>query len=282
MLNEGVTGDWAGSAALLSTTRRTAGPSRHRVLDGYVDAFEVDQFIDMLSGAARRGERALVGNHNMHSLALQRSDARFAMLYEQLDYIFIDGTPVVWLSRLRGPGVRLEHRLAVLDWIWPLFAYAEAHGLSIVHVGGAEPMLGRVRDAALSRHPGLRLTLVDGFFDTEDPVQNQAVVDAISAAKPDVLLVGMGMPRQERWLLANVESMPRCPIVTVGGVLSFIGDDRPTPPRWLGPLGVEWIYRLVTEPTRLWRRYLVEPLPLVPVVALEVLGAVRRSRRRAT
>jgi N-acetylglucosaminyldiphosphoundecaprenol N-acetyl-beta-D-mannosaminyltransferase len=270
-----------------STTADTAPgaivpPIRYRVLDGYVDAFTVDSFLQVLADGAARRHRLLVGNHNMHSLALQRSDPRFARFYDLLDYVFIDGAPVVGLARLHGRGIRMEHRLAVLDWIWPLFAMAEERGLSVVHVGGAGAMLQRVHDDAVAQHPDLRLTLVDGFFDPADEAQNGAALQAISDAQPDVVLVGMGMPRQEHWLLDNLDALPSCPVVTVGGVLSFIGDDRPTPPRWLGPLGVEWLYRLVTEPTRLWHRYLVEPLPLVPVVAREVLGAVTRSRRRSS
>lgn len=281
MLQEPPGREWAAGSALTPHAPTTAPrPSRHPVLDTYVDAFTIPGFLEVLAEAARLRRRLLVGNHNMHSLALQRSDPEFARLYELLDFVFIDGAPVVALARLRGRGVRMEHRLAVLDWIWPLFAHAEAHGLRVVHVGGTAPMLERVREAALAAHPDLQLTLVDGFFDPDDAAQNSAVLDAVAAARPDVLLLGMGMPRQERWLLRNVDALPPCPVVTVGGVLSFVGDDRPTPPRWLGPWGVEWLYRLVTEPTRLWRRYLIEPLPLVPVVAREAVRAAARSRRR--
>jgi N-acetylglucosaminyldiphosphoundecaprenol N-acetyl-beta-D-mannosaminyltransferase len=283
VLNETVDTHWSEAPALApAAVTRPRRPARHPVLDGYVDAFSVPGFLDTLTYSAECRERLLVGNHNMHSLALHRTDPEFARFYEQLDFVFIDGAPVVGLARMRGPGVGMEHRLAVLDWIWPLFAHAEANGMSIVHVGGSRAMLDDVRTTVLSRHPGLRLTLIDGYFDAADPGQNAAVLAAVAAADPDVVLVGMGMPRQERWLLHNLDALPHCPVVTVGGVLSFIGADRPTPPRWLGRIGLEWVYRLATEPTRLWHRYLVEPLPLLPVVAREAAGALARSSRRTS
>jgi len=111
-----------------------------------------------------------------------------------------------------------------------------------------------------------------------DPDQNHAVLERLRELRPDVLLVGMGMPRQEHWLHNHLGQMPRCVVVTVGGILSFLGEDRPTPPRWLGRLGFEWVFRLATEPRRLWRRYLLEPLVLVPVFMRAI--AARRSATR--
>ncbi len=82
----------------------------------------------------------------------------------------------------------------------------------------------------------------------------------------------MGMPRQEAWVLANLDDLPPTVVITVGGIFGYLADDRPTAPRWMGTLGVEWLFRLVTEPRRLWRRYLVEPLVLIR----PILRAVRR------
>lgn len=259
-------------------TRPARQVPRHRVLDSYVDAFTEGSFLDMVREAVQEQRPVLVANHNLHSLALHDRDPEFQRFYAAADHVFIDGAPVIALARLRGARLSSAHRLAVLDWIWPLFAQAEAEGWHVVHIGGAVPMLDRVRALVEERHPRLNLTLIDGYFDPDDPRENGVVLDAVKQAEPDVLLVGMGMPRQEQWLLRNLPALPPATVITVGGVLSFLGGDRPTPPRWLGPFGAEWLFRLATEPRRLWRRYLLEPLPLVPSVTREVVESVSARR----
>ena len=76
---------------------------------------------------------------------------------------------------------------------------------------------------------------------------------------PDILLVGMGMPRQETWILENQKDIAAHAIFTSGALMDYVAGETPAPPRWLGPLGLEWLYRLLSEPGRLWRRYLLEP-----------------------
>jgi N-acetylglucosaminyldiphosphoundecaprenol N-acetyl-beta-D-mannosaminyltransferase len=229
-----------------------------------------------VQGWVHGGKPVLVANHNVNSLVLLQKDERFRRFYDRADTVFVDGVAVVVLGRLLGAPLHRSHRIAVLDWIWPLLAEAEAQGWSVVHVGGAQHVLDVAVEAIRARHPKVELTAISGFFDPLDPSQNDAVIERVRAAQPDVLLVGMGMPRQEAWLLANLDRLPSCVTMTVGGILSFLGNERPTAPRWVGTIGLEWLFRLVTEPRRLWRRYLVEPLELIPVVATELKG--RRKR----
>jgi N-acetylglucosaminyldiphosphoundecaprenol N-acetyl-beta-D-mannosaminyltransferase len=249
---------------------------RHRLLDTYLDAYTVPTLLDDIEAAAAIGGRWLIANHNVNSLTLMQRDATFRAFFDRADRIFLDGVGALMVAKVAGAGLQQEHRVAVLDWIWPLCARAEERGWSLVHLGGTGEGLARARRAMLDRHPRLDLTTVDGFFDVDDDQQVAAVLAEIARARPTVLLVGMGMPRQELWLDRHLADLPPTVVITVGGILSFLGGERPTPPRWLGRLGIEWVYRLVTEPRRLWRRYLVEPVALLPAVAREVR---RRTRR---
>ncbi|MGH9293479.1 MAG: WecB/TagA/CpsF family glycosyltransferase [Acidimicrobiales bacterium] len=200
-----------------------------------------------------------------------RTDPIFRSLYERCDLVFIDGMPIVVIARLSGYRVNPSHRLAVLDWIWPLLALAEERHWGVAHVGSKEPYLSSVRSQVARRHPSLALTLVPGFFDHSAGSRESAeVVSAVNTAAPHVLLVGMGMPLQERWLTAHLALLEVPVVITVGGVLGFLGGERRPAPRWLGALGLEWCYRLVTEPRRLARRYLVEPWALLPSLAVSL------------
>ncbi len=243
---------------------------RHELLDTWVDAFTLETLLLEIDRGAIR--RHVIANHNMNSLALLRRSSGFRAFYDQADAVFVDGMAVIGLARLLGLPLGRRHRLGVLDWISPFCALAARRGWRVVHVGGTEEGSARARARLMARHPHLRLTTIPGFFDARrGSTENDEILARVREAKPDVLLVGMGMPRQEIWIGENMDALPMCPIVTVGGVLSYLAGERPTCPRVLGQLGLEWVFRLATEPRRLWRRYLVEPLSLLPSILRHVV-----------
>lgn len=106
----------------------------------------------------------------------------------------------------------------------------------------------------------------------DNAAEAAAVTDAISAARPDVLLVGMGMPRQERWVARFRDRLPPCVILTVGAAFDYEAGVTPTPPRWSGRLGVEWLFRFAAEPRRLFFRYFIEPWSLIGPALADLAG----------
>lgn len=253
---------------------------RWRLFDTWVDGFTFQSFVEMLKTTIDSGARRLVVNHNVNSLAQMARDDKFRLLYERADYCFIDGSGVLLLLRLAGCKARFRHRIAVLDWLDPVFGAAEANGWRITHVGADDSVMSKACSRIAASYPELKITLISGFFNMNDERANRETVDRVASSSPDILLVGMGMPRQERWILDNYEDLRGYAIVTVGGAIGYLGGSRRTPPRWLGPVGLEWLYRIMTEPRRLWRRYLVEPIPLIPQVGSLVIDAVGRVLNR--
>ena len=147
----------------------------------------------------------------------------------------------------------------------------------MLHLGCA-PGVGEKAVAAITgRHPALDLVTRHGFFDMVGP-ENDAVLAAIRSHQPQILLVGMGMPRQEVWIEANRARLPACVIMPIGGALAYEAGAVATPPRWTGRLGVEWLWRFATEPKRLFHRYFIEPWALAPQAAGDIR---RRLLRRA-
>jgi N-acetylglucosaminyldiphosphoundecaprenol N-acetyl-beta-D-mannosaminyltransferase len=250
---------------------------RYRLLGSAIDALVQDQFIDLVASAADEKRFLLVLNHNLHSLALGQKDPELFEFFEQADLIFIDGQPVVTVARAMGYPITTANRLAVLDWFWPLLARAAAGGWRVVHIGSHQEVIDQARRRIEAVQPGVDFVAIPGYFDKRPgSVGSDSVIETLDALAPNLILLGMGMPIQEQWLEAVQPSLPRCPVITVGGILGFVGGERPIAPRWMGPAGVEWLFRLVTEPRRLWHRYLVEPWVLARPAAREVLS--RRSR----
>lgn len=237
---------------------------------------------------------ALIGTHvgsrlpltifhqNLHSAYLQQKHEAVRTAYTSADVAYIDGMPFVVQGRLLGGSVDRSHRNTYLDWYDSLLTTAQEKGWRVFFLGGTAQALELGCATLAERFPDLILEGRDGFFDASpNSADTVKVIAEINDFRADIVLVGMGMPRQELWVAANRRHL-RVPVtVTVGAGMDYVAGLIPTPPRWMGKYGVEWMHRLVSEPRRLWHRYLVEPLHLVPVWASEVAESrLGRSSRR--
>ncbi len=125
----------------------------------------------------------------------------------------------------------------------------------------------------------MQIATAHGYFDVRsDSQENRAVLEMINAYQPHVLMMGMGMPRQEHWVLDNLEHISANAILTAGAAIDYVAGAVPTPPRWAGRLGLEWLFRLLAEPKRLWRRYLVEPWFILRLFLTELFKQRRLNK----
>lgn len=220
-----------------------------------------NQIVEIAVDCARSGEKTVIASLNVHGMYMSLVDETFRNLHEDdRTLVHIDGTPVIWLGRLLGLPLRAQQRTAVLDWIVPLMRGAAVHGLGVYYLGGTTAVVdagtARLREIV----PGLRIAGHNGYFDANlKSADNSELVNEINTSAASILLVGMGMGRQEKWILENLDSLRVDCVLTIGACLEFISGEVPKPPRWLGPMGLEWFFRLATSPRRFARRYLVEP-----------------------
>jgi N-acetylglucosaminyldiphosphoundecaprenol N-acetyl-beta-D-mannosaminyltransferase len=253
---------------------------RVSVLGVEVDGVVLPQLLDHIADAVRVRDRLVIGHHNLHSARLVRDDSGMQRFFDRADTVLVDGMALVGAARAAGLPLERANRLTCVDWIPALLAVAQRRSWRVFLLAsdaqGFEKGIAAVRECFPSLDVGGR----DGWFSMGSP-EDDDVVAAIAAARPDVLLVGMGMPRQERWLADRLDALDVPVVATVGGWLDYVAGTRVTPPRWVASLGFEWLVRLVDEPRRLGHRYLVEPWPLVPTLAREVWAARSgRLRRR--
>lgn len=226
---------------------------------------ELNDFIAQACTANQR--RCIVANHNLHSVYLtQRNDA-MAAFYAKADRIHIDGMGVVLLARLAGVPLQRWMRVTYIDWLPKLLARAAKDGWKVFYLG-SKPGVAELGARYFRRmFPGLQLATHHGYFDTLS--ETGSIISLIDKYEPNVLLVGMGMPRQEQWIAENYERLSSNVILTAGAAMDYFAGVVARPPRWIGRLGFEWACRLVVEPRRLWKRYLVEPWSLLRLLLLE-------------
>jgi N-acetylglucosaminyldiphosphoundecaprenol N-acetyl-beta-D-mannosaminyltransferase len=237
-----------------------------------VDTLSIGELNHLVSRAINNGENILIANHNLHSIYLYHHDEMMRNFYQRADYIHIDGMPLLMWGRLLGYPLKREQRVTYVDWIHPLMAMAEREGFRVFYVGGKPGVAVRAAEILCARYPALKIQTHHGYFTEEE---NKVVLDKIRDFQTQILIVGMGMPRQEHWVADNLENITANVILTAGACFDYIAGVIPTPPRWMGRLGLEWLYRLFSEPRRLAKRYLVEPWALLPLAINDILKKSR-------
>ena len=213
-----------------------------------------------IAEAAKNDRRCIIASHNLHSVYLYHHDPAVRAFYSKAAYAYIDGMPLVFLGRLLGLKLSRSNRLTPLDWVRPLCAEAVHRGWQIFYLGSKPEVAARGAQRLREEFPGLRIEAAHGYFDDRpDSGENRAVVETINRCRPHLLMVGMGMPRQETWILHNFENVDARAVFNVGALMDYVAGEIPTPPRWAGQIGLEWLFRLWSQPRHLWRRCLVEP-----------------------
>jgi N-acetylglucosaminyldiphosphoundecaprenol N-acetyl-beta-D-mannosaminyltransferase len=233
---------------------------RFTLLGAQIQSLSLTDIVDRVEDSVQCRQHRLILYHNLHSIYLYHHDKAMAALYEMADYVYVDGMALVFLARLFGIPLKCADRTTFVDCFETLIGHIAHRHWRVFYLGSKPGVAARGAEILVNRFPGLQIATADGYFDAHsNSPENKSVLDAINTFEPHILFVGMGMPRQERWLLENLNKVAPMAIVTSGASMDYLCGEVAQPPRWAGPLGLYWFFRLVSEPTRLWRRYLLEP-----------------------
>jgi len=252
---------------------------RIEVLGASVDLVRPEEVMHHVEAAVEAAQPYLVANHNLHSLYLMQCDAAFAAFFAQADLIEVDSTPVITFTRALGLQSRPFHRCTYLDWRDHFWSVANRKAWRVYYLGGAPGVADAAARQLNLTYPHAHIRTRNGYFDADpSSSDNKAVLADIAAFAPHILFVGMGMPRQETWIVANRASLPACAVFSVGAAFDYEAGVQKAAPRWMGRAGFEWLFRLVHDPVRLWRRYCWEPWFMIGP-ALKDIGLALRERR---
>lgn len=212
---------------------------------------------------------ALLAYVNAHSANLAARDPAYRAVLRNADLVLNDGSGLAIAAKLRGS--RFPANLNGTDFTPRLLGVAAERDAPVFLLGGRPGVAGTAAERLAERIPGLRVAGQEhGYF---GPGQDAEVVERIKVSGAQVLLVGMGNPRQERWLAEHLPATGARLGVAVGAFLDFAAGAVPRAPHWMRAAGIEWLYRLSREPGRLWRRYVLgNPVFLCRVLAERLTG----------
>jgi N-acetylglucosaminyldiphosphoundecaprenol N-acetyl-beta-D-mannosaminyltransferase len=220
-----------------------------------VDGVDHATLESVISGIIDRKEKQYLAHVNIHAINLARRDETFRAVLNRAPLVYCDGEGVRLGARILG--VRLPPRIVLTYWVWDLCRLCAERGYTVFFLGGS---LGAAEEAAQNvrhRYPGIRIVgTFNGYFQKEGE-ESEHVLRLIRETRPQLLFVCFGMPLQEHWVSRNFDRIEANVILFGGSTIEYTARRRSLAPSWMANNGLEWMYRLVQEPRRLWKRYLI-------------------------
>lgn len=264
---------------------RTLPHNKHceivRILGIPISVLTLDAATKLLSTWAQNDRYRTVFVREVASLMAAVDETRLGALHEEADVIVADGMPLVWCAKFRGAGSRIG-RVAGADLVDAISHFSLHTGQTHYFFGGKPGVAQQMADQLGARYPGLKTVGVysppmrDIGPDFELDRHALEEIEHIRAAKPDFVWVGISSPKQEYWMMKAAPLIGHGVFIGVGAAFDFHSGAVKRAPRWMRDNGFEWLHRLLSEPRRLWRRYLLLAPKFIAAVALEEFSRLRR------
>ena len=254
-------------------------PDRYSVAGIQVSAATYESATAAVATAAQAGRSLLLSATPAHAITLGATDRDLGRRWNAFDLLVPDGQPVRWALQLLH-GVRLPDRVYGPTLMLRVCEEAARTGAGIYLYGSRPEVLDRLRRNLMERFPGLEIS---GYrsppFRPTTPEEDADDVRDILSSGAKILFLGLGCPRQDEWAFAHRDRLPM-PILCVGAAFDFHAGTVRQAPSWMQGIGMEWVFRLIMEPRRLWRRYATSNPLFVMLVARQMLspGATRWPR----
>lgn len=248
---------------------------RIRVVSLSVNVCDSRSITERVAELVLAGKGGYICFSTVHMVMESYDNAEYAKKVNAANMVIPDGMPLVWMQKLQGR--KDARRTRANDMMIELCSVAESRGWSVGFYGASQKVIDEIKERATTDFPQMKVAYA--FSPPFRPLsedEESEIKDKITAALPDLIFVGLGCPKQENWMSKNSPDLK--PIMFgVGASFDFFAGNVKESPRWIGNLGLEWLYRLWQEPRRLWYRYLI----LNPRFILQaVLQLARLNRER--
>jgi len=230
---------------------------RECVLGIQLSTCDQPELLDAIQQGIIKRKKMTVLSGNVYSFNLAYRQLWLRSFFNQADVVRLDGAGVrlgAWILGHRTPS-----RMTWADFAWQLAEFAEPRGFTFFFLGARPGVADKAAANLKVRFPDLRIVGTHHGYFNKSPgsAENEAVIEQINAVKPNILIVGFGMPLQERWLMENWDRIDANVALTGGAVFDYVSGELQRAPRWMTDNGLEWLGRLLIEPRRLWKRYLI-------------------------
>ena len=224
----------------------------------------VPDIIDTINTACVKKKKIVIANYNVHSFNLSMQIPWFYSFLQNSEIAHCDSVGILKATEWMGLKLPLQYRASYTLLMPKLLEHCNQQRLSIFLLGAKPDHSKAAIERLQAQYPNLAIDGHHGYFDMQDPYQNNEVLKQINKAKPNILIVGMGMPIQENWIYTNRDRIEDTNVIMPGGAaIDRLAGVVPDCPAVLSNVGLEWLYRLCREPKRLATRYLIGNLAFI-------------------
>lgn len=241
---------------------RLINTNRIRFLNTYIDNLTAQEAKSVVDQMIQDGGTHYVVTPNSDIIVKMQHDSELKRICDNADLILTDGMIVVRISKYLGNPIK--ERVCMTDFVWDVCDLADEKNYKVFLFGGKEDVLTKATDNIRKKYP--TLNIVDSYsppfgFET-NPIQLEEANERISKSGADILIVFLGCPKQEKFIYQNMNRYNVPISITMGGCVDFIAGSVKRAPRWMQNVGLEWFYRFMQEPKRLFRRYFVDDIKI--------------------
>lgn len=256
------------------SSRSESGLSKVNILGVGVSALSMSRAVEIVARWLEDGGQHYVCVTSVHGVIESQRSEELRTIHNNADLVTPDGMPLVWLMKLKGH--RGVQRVYGPDLMWSVLSMSSERGFKQFFYGASEESLTDLRKNLTRSFPALNIA--GSFSPPFRPLSEQEdrqVVEMLNRSEADIVWVGLSTPKQERWMAEHRRQLRAPVIIGVGAAFDFHAGVKPQAPRVMRHSGLEWLFRLVTEPRRLWRRYLLIVPSFLILIACQCAGLKR-------
>ncbi len=235
---------------------------RMKFMNTYVDNVSKAEAILHIEDCIKKRKIGHVITPNVDQIIRNEKDAYFRKICEHAELLLIDGTPLMWIAKWYGTPVK--EKICGSDLMPELCAIAAQKGYSIFLLGAAEGVAAKAAENLKKKNPGLKVAGVYAppFGFEKNPEEINRINEILKESGADLLFVGMGVPKQDIFIYENMNQYQIPMSFSIGATIDFEAGVQKRAPRWINKIGMEWLYRLLSDPGRMFKRYIIDDMKI--------------------
>lgn len=239
--------------------------SRMKFLNTEIDNLTMNETIEKIEHLILNKKPSYIVTPNVDHIVKLEDDKEFRQVYKEADLILTDGMPLVWISKIKKTPIK--EKVSGSDLFPEVCNLAAERGYKLFLLGAAEGVAARAAENLKKKYEGINIvgTYSPSYGFENDEYEIQKIIEIINKVKPDILAVGLGAPKQEKFLYKYKNRLNVPVSLAIGASIDFEAGNISRAPRWMQNIGLEWFYRLCKEPRRMFKRYIIEDIKIIKI-----------------
>ena len=239
---------------------------KQRLLNTYIDNLTMNETVEKINSFIKLHKASYVVAVNIDVIMKIEQDALLKEISDNADLTIVDGQPLIWISKIFGNSIK--EKVSGSDLVPEICRLAEKNNYRIFILGGKMGIPERAKGNLELQYPGIEIvgTYSPPFGFEKNRDELDRINTIIRESNPDIIIACFGCPKQEKWTYSNYKEFPGATVICAGATVDFLAGEVNRAPRWMSRCGLEWFYRFLQEPKRMFKRYFVDDLGIIPLI----------------